>query len=242
MTRLSVVIPAYNEAANIIGALQDVLDDVASVVGDLEVIVVNDGSTDATAKLAETFASKEPRIRVLSQANSGHGPALKHGLNVARGEWVFLLDSDRQVSLAEFGRHWNLARDYDVILGIRRPRIDPFYRRVISALMRMFLHLVLNQRVADGGAPYKLLRRTVWMEARDHMRPDCWIPSVLLAVAALKSTRLRVLECPIEHRARERGPSTLNLRRLMTFCWQGVADVLYFRTSVRDRAVARADE
>jgi dolichol-phosphate mannosyltransferase len=235
MTSLSVIIPAYNEAESIVGALEDVFRDVATVVPDLEVIVVNDGSRDETAPLATTFAEREPRVRVITQVNQGHGPALVRGMNSAKGDWMLLLDSDRQVSLEDFAHHWTLTADYDVILGLRRPRADPLYRQFISILMRTLLLVQLGRNVRDGGAPYKLLRREVWMEARSVMRPNCWIPSVLLAAAALARKDLKVIELPIKHRARNHGPSTLNLKRLGTFCREGVADIAYFRAHATQR-------
>lgn len=234
MARLSVIIPAYNEAENIIGALEDVFRDVAPVVPDLEVIVVDDGSRDATAYLATGFAATEPRVRLMSQSNQGHGPALSNGLDEAAGEWVLLLDSDRQASLEDFASHWALTQENDVILGLRRPRSDPFHRQIISFFMRMLLLVVLRQNVKDGGAPYKLLRRTVWSQARPAMRINCWIPSVLLAAAALGRKDLKVVQLPIKHRARDHGPSTLNLRRLGTFCREGVSDILYYRAHIGD--------
>lgn len=229
MARLSVIIPAYNEAENIIGALDDVFSDVAPVVPDLEVIVVNDGSRDATATLAKGFADKEGRVRVVTQVNQGHGPALTNGLGMATGDWVLLLDCDRQVSLERFERHWELTRDYDVVLGLRRPRSDPFYRQIISFFMRLLLFAALGENVKDGGAPYKLFRRQVWIDARPAMRPNCWIPSVLFAAAALGRDDISVIQLPIRHRHRDHGPSTLNLKRLGMFCREGVADILYYR-------------
>jgi dolichol-phosphate mannosyltransferase len=236
MTSLSVIIPAYNEAESIVGALEDVFRDVAAVVPDLEVIVVNDGSRDETAALATSFAQSEPRVRVITQVNGGHGPALIRGMNSAKGDWMLLLDSDRQVSLEDFARHWQMTADCDVILGLRRPRADPLYRQLISVLMRILLFVQLGRNVQDGGAPYKLLRREVWTEARSALRPNCWIPSVLLAAAALGRKDLKVIELPIRHRVRSHGPSTLNLKRLGTFCREGVADIAYFRTRAAQRA------
>lgn len=238
MARLSVIIPAYNEAENIIGALEDVFRDVAPVVPDLEVIVVNDGSRDKTEALASGFAASEPRVKVVTQVNQGHGPALSNGLGLARGEWVLLLDSDRQASLEDFAQHWKLTAQYDIVLGLRRPRSDPFYRQIISFFMRILLLGALGQNVKDGGAPYKLLRRKVWIEARRAMRPNCWIPSVLLAAAALGRKDTKVIQLPIKHRARDHGPSTLNLKRLGTFCREGVSDILYYRAHTGKPAAA----
>ena len=229
MPFLSVIIPAYNEENNIKGAIQDVLNDVAVVVPDLEVIVVDDGSRDRTAELASEIARRDGRVRVLTQFNRGHGPALVHGLAEATGEWVFLIDSDRQVSLKNFALHWVMTADHDAILGLRRPRRDPLHRLLISFAMRVLLRARLGIHAGDAGAPYKLVKRQVWQDACKMMRDGCWIPSVLLAAHVLRRRDIVAREVPVEHRRRSHGPSTLNLGRLARFCREGAIDVAFYR-------------
>jgi glycosyltransferase involved in cell wall biosynthesis len=235
MPALSVVIPAYNEAENIVGALQDVLTDVASVVADLEIIVVDDGSRDKTAVLAMEIAANEPRISVVRQANQGHGPAILNGLAAAKGDWLLLLDSDRQILLGGFAEHWALTATHDAVLGLRRPRHDPPHRLLVSAGMRLLLKLQLGVWVGDAGTPYKLVRAAVWREERRSMRDGCWIPSALLAAGALRRRDLTVAEVPVIHQPRRHGPTTLNLRRLARFCTQGVAEILHYRRQLMRR-------
>ena len=233
MPYLSVIIPAYNEENNIEGALQDVLSDVAAVVPDLEVIVVNDGSRDRTAELAGEIARRDDRVRVVTQTNRGHGPALVHGLAEAKGEWLLLIDSDRQVSLKDFARHWVMTADHDAVLGLRRPRRDPLHRLLISFAMRLLLRARLGVNAGDAGAPYKLVKRQVWQDACKMMRESCWIPSVLLAAHALQCRDIVAQEVAVEHRPRSHGPSTLNLGRLTRFCREGAIDVAFYRARKR---------
>ena len=233
MPFLSVIIPAYNEEHSIQGAIQDVLNDVAAVIPDLEVIVVNDGSRDRTAELANEIASRDARVKVLTQRNRGHGPALVRGLAGAAGEWLLLIDSDRQVSLKNFARHWALTADHDAILGLRRPRRDPLHRLLISFAMRVLLRARLGINAGDAGAPYKLVKRRVWLDACRMMRDGCWIPSVLLAAHVLRHRDIVAREVPVEHQRRSHGPSTLNLGRLARFCREGAIDVAFYRARVR---------
>ena len=229
MPVLSVIIPAYNEEKNIQAAIEDVLNDVAAAVPDLEVIVLDDGSRDRTSDIAIEMARCDRRVRLVTQHNQGHGPALVHGIAEATGEWLFLIDSDRQVSLKNFAQHWALTADHDAILGLRRPRSDPLHRLVISFAMRLLLRARLGVHPGDAGAPYKLVRRQVWQDASKMMRDGCWIPSVLLAAHVLQRRDIVSREVPVEHRRRSHGPSTLNLNRLARFCREGAADVAFYR-------------
>ena len=238
MPILSVIIPAYNEQDNIRGAIGDVFSDIAPVAGDLEVIVIDDGSTDRTPDILRELAGRHEQLVVHSQPNAGHGAALLNGLARARGDWILLLDSDRQVSLAGFGAHWELRDSCDVILGLRVPRCDPAHRTVVSFGMRKLLALITGVRLADAGAPYKLLRRSVWQDARRLIPPDCWIPSVLLAAHAMARRDLNVLETPVVHRHRIHGPSTLNAARLLRFSLMGMRDMIRFARQARRSAPA----
>ena len=88
---ISVIIPAYNAQAYLRECLESVL---AQSFSDWEVIVVDDGSTDSTAAIAQSFSDRDNRVRVLSTVNRGVSAARNAALGVARGEWVTFLDSD----------------------------------------------------------------------------------------------------------------------------------------------------
>src|ERR1700737_3073109 len=96
---LSVVVAAFNERTSIKQAIDDIITYVAPHVPTLEIVVVDDGSTDGTAHILDEIAAKTTLVRVIHRANGGHGPALISGLRAARGENLLLLDADRQINL-----------------------------------------------------------------------------------------------------------------------------------------------
>lgn len=117
MAKISVIMPAYNVAAYIGAAIESVI---AQTVADWELIIVNDGSTDATAAVVEAFAATDPRVRLLHKDNGGISTARNHALRQAGGELLAILDGDdlwepnyleRQVDL--FERH----PDIDIVTG-----------------------------------------------------------------------------------------------------------------------------
>lgn len=231
MPQLTIVMPAYNEELTIADAIRDVIEGVAAIVDSAEFIVVDDGSKDKTGAIVGELQKTHPIIRLITQKNAGHGPALRRGIDEAKGDWLLLLDSDRQIDLEAFRKHWQERASYDVFLGVRMPRQDPGFRLVISSVMRAVLGLVTGTHPLDAGAPYKIISRKVWDMARPHIRVTSWIPSVLLATYALGNPALVVRQEPILHRLRLHGESTLNASRLARFCWFAVGDILAFRTS-----------
>lgn len=234
MVAISVIMPAYNEAASIAASVEDVEQGVFSVVEDGELIVIDDGSTDQTGVLLDELASKYPRLRVIHQANAGHGPSLIRGVAEARGETVLLLDSDRQIKLDGFGEHWRRMGREDLVafLGVRTPRHDAAHRLVISRLMRVLIHLCFGQAPRDAGAPYKIVRRSQWNEATESIAKDSWVPSVLLAVFLLRRYRDRTVEEAVTHLARDQGESTLNFTRLTRFCRKATTEIFAFRRAL----------
>lgn len=232
---LSIIMPAYNEAGSIVAAIADIQADVLSVVPDAEILVIDDGSTDATLSLLQQAAQSEPRLRIVSQVNAGHGPALMRGLAEAQGRSFLLLDSDRQIKLEQFASDWAMMARDDLIaiIGIRRPRHDPFHRLVITRLMKALIFLTFGVTPKDAGVPYKILRREAWDKARPFILERSWIPSVLTALILLRTEPKRVREVTVVHLARDNGTSALNYRRLARFCRHASAEILKLRRDLR---------
>ena len=229
---LSVVMPCYNEADNIDGAIRDVVTHVFSAVADAELVVVDDGSRDASAAIVRGWAVREPRVRLVVQANAGHGPALVRGIRAARGTHCLLLDSDRQIGLAQFGTTWALREGHDAVLGVRRERADARHRLILTAALRTWIAMALGVRSADPNVPYKLVRRTALLEALDAMPAHPVIPSILLTVY-LNRRGLRVVEQAVPHAARAAGETSLRLRRLVAFCSRALGELMRFRRALR---------
>ncbi|WP_051236233.1 glycosyltransferase family 2 protein [Ottowia thiooxydans] len=231
LLQLSVIMPCYNEAGSISAAIEEVVVNVLALVPASELVVMDDGSTDDSAEIARQWSARDPRVRVVSQPNAGHGPALVNGIREAHGEWCLLLDSDRQVSLEGFGDTWALASEHEAVLGIRRPRFDPKHRLVLSAAVHWVLVNWAGVRVTDANVPYKLIRRRFLLDAVAAMPVRPRIPSILLTVY-LSHLGVRIAEQPIQHRARTTGQSVLRPLKLARFCAASALELWHFRRSL----------
>ena len=231
MVALSVVMPAYNEEAAIKAAVEDVLEHVVSAEPATEVIVVNDGSSDRTGDILANLAAEHPALIVIDQKNAGHGPALMAGLSAANGARLLLLDADRQIDLSDFHKHWAEFRSDDLkgLIGIRRPRQDPFHRLGISAAMRLALLVIYRAAPRDAGVPYKILDADVWSEVSKRISKDCIVPSVLTAQYLVTAHRDRTREIRIVHLPRVGSTSTLNVKKLISFSKTAFLEIMRFR-------------
>lgn len=234
--RLSVIMPAYNEAEGIASAVDAVRLQVLDRVPDSELVVVNDGSRDATGSLLDAIAQRDPRVRVIHKANGGHGPAIMTGLAAARGEHLFLVDSDDQVPLEGFAALWAaIGQGRGAAFGVRRVRQDARLRKLLTVVIRFSLVILFGVRLHDANVPFKLFPRALWDAARSHIPDGTLAPSLLLAVFAA-SRRYDIACIEVGHQDRRTGTVSIRRWKLVKFCARGLRQLLAFRTSLRTAA------
>lgn len=234
--QLSVVVPAYNEADGIATALEAVRDHVLDQVADSELVVVNDGSRDQTGAILDALSDRDPRIRVIHKANGGHGPALLDGLAAARGEYLFLVDSDNQIPLEDFAPLWKaVGVGRAGAFGVRRVRHDAPLRRLLTVVIRQSLRGLFGVHLYDANVPFKLLHRSVWDAARVHIPEGTLAPSLFLAVFAARQG-YDIALCDVGHRDRATGTVSIRRWKLVKFCARALRQLMAFRTSLPARS------
>jgi glycosyltransferase involved in cell wall biosynthesis len=244
---LTVVMPAYNEEGAIEDAVREVREHVLHGLPGAELLVVDDGSRDRTGEILDRLAAEDPRVSVIHQRNGGHGRALRTGLDAARGEYVFLVDSDRQIPIEAFPPLWELARGRDGAFGIRTNRHDPRLRLMLTAVIRAALRSLFDAPLRDANVPFKILRRSAWLEARELIPEDTLAPSLFLAVFA-RRRGLDIAERDVPHRERETGVVSIRRWKLLKFCTRAFLQLLAFHRRLRrhlsgahpDAAVSRS--
>lgn len=229
---LTVVMPVYNEESCLREAVEEVRRHVLALVPGSELLVVNDGSTDRSGEMLDEMAAELPNLSVLHKRNGGHGEALVEGMNAAHGEYLFLIDSDRQIPLEQFAAHWRLRDPGALLCGVRTNRRDPFHRMVLTRVLRLSLMMIFGRRLRDSNAPYKIVPRGCWDEARRVIPPNALTPSLLLAVVASRSPAMRLLEVPVPHLPRRTGSTVLVPWRLVRLCLKAGVQLVDLRRRV----------
>jgi glycosyltransferase involved in cell wall biosynthesis len=157
---LSVVLPAFNEEANVDAVVRKCAAYLEQRVPDYELLVVNDGSREILNRLAGEL----PRLRPLHHAeNRGYGAALRTGFGAATKRFVFYMDGDGQFDIDDLDKLLPLATDDDhIVTGFRIERRDPFVRRLNAKLFGGWLvRIMLNVRVRDLNCAFKLIPKKV---------------------------------------------------------------------------------
>jgi glycosyltransferase involved in cell wall biosynthesis len=229
---LSIVMPAYNEEGSIALAVGDVQTNVFSLVSDAELIVVDDGSRDGTGPTLDDLARSESRLRVVHQPNGGHGKALRTGLDIAAGQYVFLIDSDRQIPLEAFAALWQQAQKHDAAFGVRTRRNDARIRLILTRLIRYFVCILFGTYLRDANVPFKIVRRQVWLSARPWIPAGTLAPSLFLALY-VRRRRLSLAQVAVSHSERQTGVVSIRRWKLFKFCAKAFAQLLAFRWRLR---------
>ncbi|MES1257183.1 MAG: dolichyl-phosphate beta-glucosyltransferase [Acidobacteriota bacterium] len=171
---LSIIVPAYNEEARLPETLRGIEEYMSSTDWDFhEILVVDDGSKDATFQAASAMAARNPNIRVLrNPGNRGKGYSVRHGMMEARGEWCLFTDADLSAPIAELETLWlamgreraqvaigSRALDRSLI-GVHQPGIRETAGKIFNMIMRLSTGLPFS----DTQCGFKLFRRDVARE------------------------------------------------------------------------------
>ena len=159
---LSIVLPAYNEEANIVTAVKLATEVAERFCASHEIIVVDDGSTDRTAAIVRDLAGADARVRLVSHGrNRGYGEALRTGFMAAEQDLVFFTDADNQFDLNEIEGFLGWIDRVDVVAGYRVNRQDPIMRRAMAKGWNWLVRVLFYVPVRDIDCAFKLFRRSV---------------------------------------------------------------------------------
>jgi dolichyl-phosphate beta-glucosyltransferase len=166
---LSIVIPAYNEERRLPSTLDAVLAWLdASSCRDAELLIVDDGSADATAALVESRAADEPRLRLLRDpGNRGKGYAIRHGMLEAKGDWILFSDADLSAPIEELPKLLAAAEEQNAAIAIGSRALDRSligvhqsqWREMSGIFFNVIMRLITGLPFADTQCGFKLFRR-----------------------------------------------------------------------------------
>lgn len=161
---ISVFFPAYNDAGTIASMVVRAIVALRETSDDWEVIVIDDGSRDATGPILDELAGQYPRLRVIHhQKNTGYGGALKSGFAAATKDWVFYTDGDAQYDVGELKLLVAALRDgVDHVNGYKIERNDPIHRIIIGRIYQTGIKLMFGLRLKDVDCDFRLMRRSLF--------------------------------------------------------------------------------
>jgi dolichol-phosphate mannosyltransferase len=227
--RLSVVVPVYNEEENIVPLAGEIVAALATLAGGFELILVDDASTDASARIIGEF--KDSRVRgVFHRVNCGQSAAVASGFAAARGEWVATLDGDGQNDPADLPAMLAQAEKdrVDCVTGVRKDRHDTWLRRFSSRVANGFRNWITGDQISDSGCGIRVVRRAALPEVPVFNGMHRFLPTLL------RGQGFAVGERVVGHRERTRGVSKYGVHNRL---WRGIRDCFgirwYLKRAVR---------
>ena len=211
---ISITLPAFNEAENIEALSEEIMGYCDARKIPYEIIIVNDGSADATGKIAEALAANHKTVSVIHHSpNQGYGRSLLDGFKASRYEYLFFTDSDRQFKIESFDEFIPHAREgnVDMVIGYRIDRQDPFMRKFLSGCFNLLIRIVFALKVKDIDCAFKLFKKKSF-ESLGIQSGDFLFNAEMLAKAQAKHFTIR--EIGVRHFPRAGGTSTISTRHI----------------------------
>lgn len=227
---ISAVIPVYNEAESLPQLHAELTAVARQESYELEIVFVDDGSTDGSWECIERLAESDARVRgVRLRRNFGKAAALTAGFETAAGDFVFTLDADLQDDPREMPKLLRelQERGLDVVSGWKKKRHDPLEKVIPSRIFNALVSRLTGVRLHDHNCGFKCYRAEVLREVRIYGELHRFVP-VLAAARGFQ-----IGELPVEHRSRQHGRSKYGFRRYL----KGFLDLLtvYFLTGFQQR-------
>lgn len=237
---LSVVMPCFNEADIIEPLLREWTACLDEVVGEYEIVVVNDGSKDGTGRILDKLRREMKHLRVIHQLNGGYTVALRRGIEAARGTYLLQVNSDGRNDCEDFLRLWEKKDGNALVLGARTHRLDPLSHRLASRLLKKTVGWAFKFNLEDPDVPFRIVRRDIAMLYLSRVSPATEAVNVLLACWIKRDYSDRVAEIPVPHRLRSRRRRSLGL---MALCSLGLhfAREVYFASRADSLAALPAE-
>ncbi|NLW89151.1 MAG: glycosyltransferase family 2 protein [Clostridiaceae bacterium] len=232
---LFIVMPAYNEEANIRAVARQWHEIALKYGNHSRLIIFNDGSKDNTWTILTELEDELPRLTAINKENSGHGATLRTAYEYALGngaDYIFQTDSDGQTLTDDFPFFWENRDHYSAIIGHRKNRQDGFSRIVVTKVLRAVLLLIFHVNIPDANTPFRIMKRITLQTYLSRVPDGFNLTNVLLSVL-MASAGENVLFVPISFRPRQGGVNSINLRRIMGIGRQAVRDFLAIRKELK---------
>ena len=205
--QLSIVLPCYNEEANIRATVAEVLAWCEKQPFSCEIVAVDDGSRDRTPVILGELDAVHPVLRVVRHPeNRGYGMAVRSGCDAAAGAWISFMDSDGQFKIGDLGMLLPHMDAFAFVAGRRRKRMDPMPRVVYGKILAFFNLVVFGMWIRDVNCGLKIFRSDIWQT----IRPEHGIEKLFNAELYLRLKRAGIpwKQVAVPHHPRRAGVPT----------------------------------
>ena len=203
---LSLVLPVHNEEENIGLVIEGALAVLPQYAPEFEIVAVNDGSRDGSAKILDDLARAHPEVKpVTHKVNRGYGAALTSGFCAATGDYVMFMDADRQFDIGDLALLAPFVGRFDIVAGFRMERNDPLHRRVFAEIFNVTVRILFGVHLRDIDCAFKVFRGDL-LRSIELTAPGALINTEIQAKARRQGATLE--QVGVHHYPRVAGTAT----------------------------------
>jgi glycosyltransferase involved in cell wall biosynthesis len=205
---ISIVIPIYNEEENLPVLLEKISAVLPGIGGQVEILLVDDGSSDNSLSVMNGLKKAYPVIRIIKLArNCGQSAAFDCGFKAARGETIVTLDADLQNDPEDIPLLLEKLKTCDMVYGWRRNRKDPFLKLISSKIANFVRNAITGENIKDTGCSLKAYRRQCLNNIKLYDGMHRFLPTLV------QLEGFRIEEAEVSHNPRKYGKSKYNIRK-----------------------------
>ena len=235
---LYIVMPAYNEEANIEDVIKQwhpVCERINQEGNEAKLVIANDGSKDNTFTIMQGLCNQYPHLLPIDKPNSGHGATVlylyRYAIN-AGATFVFQTDSDGQTLPEEFWQLWEHRYEYDFQIGTRVGREDGASRVFVTKVLRWVVWLMFGVWVKDANTPFRLMNVDHLQAIMKLIPEDFFLANVAVSAIAVKKSE-KIAWYPITFRPRQGGVNSINMTRIFKIGVKALSDFKMINKSLR---------
>lgn len=231
MDKLYVVMPAYNEEANIVDVVKEWYQVLEGKDEGSRLVIADGGSKDNTLNILYDLQKDYSKLEVFSKPDTDHGTKLIFLYDYAikqKADYIFQTDSDGQTNPEEFGQFWDLRCEYDAILGDRSDREDGKSRVLVENVLRFVLWIFFGAKTPDANAPFRLMKSELVAKYLYKMPVDFNLPNAILAACFSKFNE-KVKYLYVSFRPRQGGKNYMNVKRIIKIGWDSIGNFMKLR-------------
>lgn len=231
MDTLYIVMPAYNEEANIESVVRSWYKMLKVAGPKSRLVVADSGSSDQTHAILQKLQKRHPQLKILTNTEKRHGPkvtalykyAIKNG-----ADYIFQTDSDGQTNPNEFYGFWNRRMKYNAILGHRKVRGDGKARAFVEKVVCQLLNLYFGVNVPDANAPFRLIKATTLERYITKIPNDYNLPNIMITTFLMYNHESVNFEI-ISFKPRTVGKNSINIPKITKIGWRALSDFKRFK-------------
>lgn len=235
MDILYIVMPAYNEEANIENVVNEWYKLLEDKSPESRLVIADAGSTDRTHEILLEQKIEKKQLVILTDSDRQHGPkvialydyAIKNG-----ADYIFQTDSDGQTSADEFENFWENRNSYSGIFGYRTKRGDGASRAFVEKIVCILLKLYFGVNVPDANAPFRLMKADCVKKYLYKIPQDYNIPNIMMTTYFAKYESNNIKFNEISFKPRQGGKNSINISKIIKIGWKAVGDFHNFRANM----------